>query len=127
MKLRCTHNSIRLRVRKSDLERLTERTLVRECISLGNHCIFCFELKLADKIQQIEAQFEHETLRVLLPITLAYPWINSQEVGLEIYHALPAGEQLHLLIEKDFPCTDRLDEDKDDTFWELSEEKPETC
>jgi len=34
---------------------------------------------------------------------------------------------LHLLVEKDFPCKDRPDEDKSDTFTGLVNGEPPAC
>ncbi len=126
MKLRCTHNSIRLRTRKSDLEQLAKKGRVQESIHLGDETIFRFELKVTDK-NLISAEFNQHTLSVLLSSSTAQQWINSEEVSLEVYHPLEDGEQLHILIEKDFPCNSRSNENNSDTFLELRSEKPEAC
>jgi len=53
--------------------------------------------------------------------------MTSDQVGIEYNIPLDGATYLHILIEKDFPCLDREQEDKSDTFWELAQEKPDTC
>lgn len=123
MKLRCTHNSIRLRLRKSDLNTLVEKGEVKEQVSFpGGKETFSFILKLKEELDQVHAASSPHELEISLPKFNAISWANSAEVGIEVYQELGGEEQLHLLIEKDFPCLDRENEDKSDTFWELSEE-----
>lgn len=127
MKLRCTHNSIRIRVRKSDLDKLDQEGQVKEQINLGGNVIFEFSLNKASSTKIITANLQGSLLSVSLPESSAHHWIHSNEVGMEITQALSKDESLHILIEKDFPCTDRENEDKSDTFWELAGDQPEAC
>lgn len=127
MKLRCTHNSIRLRVRKSDLEELAKAGIIEERVHFGQEIVFCFKLKVNLEATSISATYDKRGLSVHLPGEDAKKWINSNQVGLELNHDLGDGESLHLLIEKDFPCVDRADENKADTFWELVPDEPDVC
>ena len=126
MKLRCTENSIRLRVRKSDLHTLVQEGLVREVVNLPGSVFFSFELITAE-VDHPKAGFQDNCLRVTLPKAQSDQWINSDQVGIEHLEPLVNGHQLHILIEKDFPCKDREDEDKTDTFQELVQENGEKC
>ncbi len=127
MKLRCTKNSIRIRIRKSELDQFAKTSTIQESIAFGKQVTFRFELKKDAAQQQVTATFEDKLLCIALPTQTAEHWINTNEVGIEVNHPLDNGEYLHLLIEKDFPCTDREEEDKSDTFWELAGEKPDVC
>lgn len=127
MKLRCTHNSIRIRVRKSDLQRLEAEGGVEESMSFGPSSILSFGIYIDRKSNSVMGSFEKNKVRIDLPIALAQHWIQSQEVGIEVQQELSGGDSLHILLEKDFPCGDREGEDKADTFWELAEEGPEAC
>ena len=126
MKLRCTENSIRLRLRKSDIEVLKTDKRVSEVIHFGLNTSFQFELCLAD-VPHPDALFEQGKIQVQLPKQKAEHWINSQEVGIEYTKILEEKNTLHLLIEKDFPCKDRTDEDKSDTFQELVPDQGDAC
>lgn len=126
MKLRCTENSIRLRLRKSDIEVLKTDSRVSEKIHFGPNNKFQFELTIAEIVLP-NALFEAGKIQVQLPKKQAEQWINSQEVGIEYTKLLDKHNSLHLLVEKDFPCKDRIDEDKSDTFQELVSDHGDAC
>lgn len=119
MKIRCHANSIRLRVRKSDVEILENNGAVREEILFGPGQALVFELCMEER-PAITASLEKNLVKICMPQQLALSWIQSETVGLEHHQALPNGEALHLLIEKDFPCKHQPMEDKSDTFQELA-------
>ncbi|OJJ15884.1 hypothetical protein BKI52_36810 [marine bacterium AO1-C] len=130
MKLRCTNNSLRLRVRKSDLEILQQKGSISESLTFGPQIHFRFSLKIAQDLAEVQARFENNEMSVYLPVQQAEIWINSNQVGIQTTSsATPDSEALDILIEKDFPCDDRPNEDKNDTFWELAnkEGKSEIC
>lgn len=114
MKIRCTQNSIRLRVRKSDVAQLADGQKVVEILHFptGNALTFILEIS---SIEHIQVQYEEASLAVHLPENIAQDWINTAQVGIETTLG-----QLHLLIEKDFPCAHRPHENKADTFEELA-------
>lgn len=128
MKLRCTHNSIRLRLRKSDLETLKQKASISESIRFFHQATLQFTLKTDPQKEELDAQLAENEIVITLPLAMATKWINSNEVGIEENLKLDADESLHILVEKDFPCLDRENEDKSDTFWELAQEKDiENC
>ncbi len=120
MKLRCTKNSVRLRLRKSDVKVLIENARIKEEVEFPSGQSFQFSLVLEENIGQPTAFFSDNKLIVQLPLEMGRKWLNSEQVGIETYLPVNQGNQLHLLIEKDFPCKDRQDEDKSDTFEELT-------
>ena len=127
MKLRCTQNSVRLRVRKSDLQTLIQTGQVEETVQFGPKNLFRFILKIDSSSNAVHATFDDRGIIVFLPKKEAENWAKSSQVGLETTQALSNGAELHLLIEKDFPCVDRADENKEDTFWELVPDEPDAC
>ncbi len=127
MKLRCVHNSIRIRIRKSELEQLDKKGIITETISVGGTTMFAYALAVDEMRDEVNAELADNLLAVHVPLVKAQKWITSNQVGIEVTKALDNGEQLHILIEKDFPCTDRVDEDKSDTFTELVTKKPDVC
>ena len=127
MKLRCIHNSIRIRVKKSDLQQLEQVGIITETISFGGASMFAFALAIDMASEEVNAAFLDNLLVVNLPEMEAQKWISTNQVGIEFNSDLDNGENLHILIEKDFPCKDRVDEDKSDTFFELTDEQPDAC
>ncbi len=118
MKLRCVANSVRLRLRKSDINLLIDRHKVEERVEFGQDTVFRFALMMLPG-KHLTASFDKGRILISLPISRAEEWIYSDQVGIEEELILPGGKQLHILIEKDFPCKDR-EEDKSDTFEELA-------
>jgi len=127
MKLRCTENSIRIRIRKSELDQLAQTKRVEEKIHFGNQIVLTFALSINETMQQVNATLLDNNLVVSLPKNAANEWINSNQVGIEVNKEIADNESLHILIEKDFPCLDRENEDKSDTFWELASDTPDAC
>ena len=127
MKLRCTENSIRIRIRKSELDQLAQTKRVEEKVRFGNQVVLTFALSINETIQQVAATLLDNNLVVSLPKSAANEWINSNQVGIEVNKETGDDQNLHILIEKDFPCLDRENEDKSDTFWELASDTPDAC
>lgn len=115
MKLRFDKNSLRLRLKKSDMERLRSDNSITETIPFP-HGTFSYSLTITPEQPAISAVVEDQSINVFLPSATALHWMNSNEVG--IYHAIPIDikNQLDLLIEKDFPCKEIKEEDQQDYF-----------
>lgn len=127
MKLRCTENSIRIRIRKSELEELNKTNRIAEEVHFGNRTVFTFMLCVTDNFKEVEAIYLSNNIVVSLPREEAQKWMATNQISIEAFNSLENGKSLHILIEKDFPCTDRAGEDKSDTFWELAPDAPDAC
>lgn len=127
MKLRTTKNSIRIRVRKSEIAALQKNGVVEESIQFSTQVVFKFALKISEDADQLAATLQNNYLVLTLPKKKVVQWFNTNQVEMETNIPLDHEERLHLLVEKDFPCLDRPNEDKSDTFWELAPEEPENC
>jgi len=118
MKLRCTTNSIRFRVRKSDLEQLKSAGHIEESVGIGN---FRFRLELLRGAGGMSAGFADGLVTVFLYEDAAQDWIASDQVGMEELWPSGNGAIVQLLVEKDFPCVHTEEEDMADTFAELAD------
>lgn len=128
MKMRCVHNSIRLRLRKSEIDQLGQGATIAEEVGFpGETPSLSFALKMADEATSIQVVFSDHKIQVILPKPQATSWINSDQVGIETFLPLQHSQQLHVLIEKDFPCKDRENEDKTDFFGDLATEEAQVC
>ena len=126
MKLRLEKNTIRFRVRKSDLELLNHQGFVQESVQFPN-TVFMYQLRVSGEGEPA-AEFSRNSITATIPASMATAWMKTEEVG--IYHVQHINNQtLEITIEKDFPCKDRLEEDRSDTFIELAENsgKNEVC
>ena len=103
--------------------------MITETVNFPAGSAFSYALAISSSIEQVQATYEKNQMCISIPVTIASQWMNTNEVGIHADIPLPNGEALSILIEKDFPCNDREDEDKSDTFWELVSEEtnPKSC
>ena len=120
MKLRCTTDSIRIRIRRSEMETFLLQGELSDRVGFPGGEVLVFALWIHQKAD-FSLSFTGGNIRVGIPETEVRRWASPQQVGIEKYLALPNGQQVHLLIEKDFPCQHRTDEDKADTFQDLAD------
>lgn len=124
MKLRLRHNSIRLRLGRSEVERLRQGMNCHEAIRFpGNQPL---EYTLASSAgATISAVLEGATIRIGVPAEELATWCASDQVGMSSEISLPGAGVLSVLIEKDFRCLDvRVTEDQSDTFKNPMDEHP---
>src|SRR5579871_3655197 len=118
MKLRIKGNSIRLRIARSELERLLRRERIVEELYLapGSEGVFRYVLAVAEQVDAVSVTYQDGLLNVRVSPERLLIWNREEEVG--IYSSLQTGHEslLEVLIEKDFACLDRSDEDNVDTF-----------
>lgn len=127
MKIRCEQDSIRLRLRKSEIAQLRNEAWLRTSVHFPDGSEFGWELALDENAPNPLAQLANGSVRITLPFEAAHHWMESEQVGLEMFQPLESGGSLHLLVEKDFPCKDRPEESTDDFFQELAETTPPGC
>jgi len=127
MKLRFEKNSLRYRLRKSEVEQLTHNGFVKDSIAFPA-TVFSYELHVSDVPDPVATLVEN-TLIVNIPLGIATEWINTDEVGINHIMHLSNDQTLEIVIEKDFPCKNDSDEEKKDTFTKLAEKsgKNEIC
>ncbi len=127
MKLRFAENSIRIRIRKSELEELERSKQIEQTISFGLESVLQYSLVINADIDEVTATFTSGVISVMLPPSVASEWYGTNQVSIIHDQVIEEGAFLHILVEKDFPCLDREEEDKSDTFWELAPEVPDNC
>ena len=91
---------------------------VEETIWLGVdvECQLTYALELSDCVTEATLRYAQAEIVVSLPSTLAAEWHDTGRIG--IYAVVDLGSRglLELVLEKDFACLDRSDEDNLDTF-----------
>jgi hypothetical protein len=127
MKIRCEQNSIRIRLRKSEIVQLRAEQWLEAGVHFPGGQAFFWELVVQDSLQEIAAQFAEGRLSVKIPTATAQHWMDTETVNMECFSPLGDGHALHILVEKDFPCKDRPDEDNADFFTELAGDAPVNC
>jgi hypothetical protein len=118
MKLRIKGNSLRLRVSRSEVARLLEGERVEETIHFAPQAIakLTYALERDMSAVALTVRYTDDDITVSIPAEQAIRWCLTNQVGIVESISLGTMGSLDLLIEKDFACLDRSDEDNDDTF-----------
>jgi hypothetical protein len=118
MKLRIRGDSIRMRLKIGEVERIGAGERILEKTNFPGSAL-TYSLDVAD-IAAMKAQFSDGNLVVTLPRNAAEEWARNDKVSLVAELSLPDTGTLSVLIEKDFECLapghHRDDLDDEDTF-----------
>lgn len=115
MKIRIKGNSVRFRLTRSEVETFCEMGSYSEETRFKGST-FTYKLAAKAGISALEAAFESNTIFMFLPEAETKVWVKSTRVGYDNTMILPNGEQLYLLLEKDFVCMDETVEDQSDNY-----------
>src|SRR5678815_1382392 len=99
MKLRLQRNSVRLRLTRSEVERLRDIGLVEESVDFGGGDVLSYRLQSGLEPEPVGAAFRQGIVTVSVSAQTAQAWAGSDDVG--IYAQSGA---LSISIEKDFRC-----------------------
>jgi len=116
MKLRCVTNSIRLRLRKSDVSQLKKYNSLVDSLQFPGNKKWTFGISLTEENNNVE--YNDDQLLVILNKQIALDWMNSNDVSLKFSLKIDQENDLTILVEKDFPCKHTGD-DFEDTYHEL--------
>ena len=115
MKLRIKGNSIRLRLTQTEVKNFASSGIVEEITSVGPQQLK-YVLKSQTQDQPLKAGFNDNTLTVFMESNLASAWYDAEDVGYRHLSQTPEGDELFLLVEKDFVCLDETFEDQSDNY-----------
>lgn len=110
MKLRLRHNSIRLRLTRSEVDRLQHSGRVQEIVEFPQ-TPFVFTLESSRDVNTVSASFADGHIAVTIPLDRGRAWATTEEVGIEADF-----QGLSILIEKDWPCLHPSATEDADTF-----------
>lgn len=118
MKLRIKGNSMRLRVTRSEVARLLSGDPLEETIHFAPDpaATFTYALRREPSVNTTTVQYTQNRVSILIPADQVNEWGVTNQVGIAAGISLGSLGSLGLLIEKDFACLDRSDEDNEDTF-----------
>ena len=118
MKLRIKGDSLRLRVNRSELARLLKGERVEDTVhfSAAPDAHLTYALQSAEQSTPVRIEWVPQTVIVLISKGQLRLWSNDAEVGIYSSIELGRGSSLEVVIEKDFACLDRSDDENTDTF-----------
>ena len=114
MKLRIKGNSLRIRLTKTEVSKLSDTGYLEEQTKFsGNRFIYALQ---GTDANELSATFENNKVTMFVPSSFTKDWPVNNIVGLDAKMPLPGNESLYLLIEKDFVCLDHTTEDQSDNY-----------
>lgn len=116
MKIRIKGNSIRYRLTKTEIDNFGKRGFLEERTDFLNGPSFLYRLEKKTGIDDLEAAFDGNTIRVFIPEKIAEEWTTTDRVGFENKMKIGEDKELFILVEKDFVCLDHTFEDQSDNF-----------
>ena len=118
MKLRFQSNSIRLRLKRSEVEQFARTGRVEEKIVFGEGAadIFHYVLETSASVTSPQSRLRENGVLIQIPPHIVARWASGNEVGIEGIQPVGKEENLRVLIEKDFACLDGTEEENVDTF-----------
>ncbi len=118
MKLRIKGNSLRLRVSRSELARILAGDCLEETIHFAPAAgaKLTYALKQEPLAKSPAVHYADSRVTVLLPPDQAHVWGVTDQVGIAEEISLGTLGTLALMVEKDFACLDRSEEENQDTF-----------
>lgn len=121
MKIRIRRDSIRLRLSQKEVAQIATGEMVQDVTRFPQGEKFSYCLDASSTIKEIEARLEDHRIIIVMPTKKALAWASSNEVALKANLPIQknSGDQLFILIEKDFQCLkarENESEDESDLF-----------
>lgn len=117
MKLRIRDNSIRLRLTQTEVDTAKNEGLVRGRVQFDGSNSFEYVFESSPATVKPEAHISNNVLTVRIPRLDVQQWAESGQVSIVSEQNLDDGDQLKILVEKDFVCLAPRDgEDESDMF-----------
>jgi hypothetical protein len=115
MKIRIKGNSLRFRLTRPEVERFAESGVVEDGVNFGS-VVLRYAL-CSTKSAEMSSTFADNCITVYLPERLVADWMQTDEVGFEHRMSLDGvQDSLYLLVEKDYTCLDKVEEDQSDHY-----------
>ena len=107
---------MRIRLSRTEVDNFGKDGYVEEQTNFGASA-FTYALQRKAGINTLAADFANGKMTMYVPETMATEWTTTETVGYNSNMDLGNGEQLFLLLEKDFKCIDSsVNEDQSDNY-----------
>jgi hypothetical protein len=118
VKLRLQFNSIRFRLKRSEVEQFVRTGRVEEKIIVGSRedGVFQYVLESTESVSSLKATVTPGGIIVQVPPEEATRWVFTDQISIEGQQPIDNQKSLRILIEKDFACLDGTEEQNADTF-----------
>ena len=115
MKIRIKGNSLRYRLTRPEVEKFHRTGYLEEKIDFVGNSLH-YSLCITNQ-EKLSASFYDNQITVYIPASRIEEWKTTEQIGFEDEMKLESSEEtLHLLVEKDFTCLDKVKEDQSDHY-----------
>ena len=115
MKLRIKGNSLRIRLTRSEVEKLANTGYLEEQTLFANNKLI-YAVQSIDTGNELSAAMENNKITMFVPKTLINGWPENNVIGFNAKMPLIENDSLFLLLEKDFVCLDETTEDQSHNY-----------
>jgi hypothetical protein len=112
MKMRIQGNAIRFRLNRREVSDFEALGKVDASIAFPGGRRLTYELEKGSGAG-INASFDSDVIRIRVPEPRVREWAGSDEVGIHERQEVAGGQELEIVIEKDFQCMHKGEEAKD--------------
>lgn len=126
MKLRIQDNSVRLRLTRTEVDRLDAQGEVSAFAAFPGEQALRYAVKIG-RSGRVSARFDDHVLEVTIPADEARDWARTERVSIHGSEPLPGGDSLAILVEKDFACLKPREGEDDSDMFPHPRENEETC
>jgi hypothetical protein len=115
MKIRIKGNSLRYRLTRPEVERFSKTGSVEERVNFGPVALSYALCRT--EAGELSATLKDNRIVLYLPAALVDEWVHTDKVGFD--HRMPLNgteDTLYLLVEKDYTCLDKVEEDQSDHY-----------
>lgn len=116
MKLRIKGNCVRVRLTRSEVARLAAGQQLQQITEFSADSRLVSSIEIVRDVSAPQANYENNRIALLLPGDLVKQWAASDQVSIEAAQPIGIGQQLTILIEKDFECIHSRAEDESDAY-----------
>jgi len=116
MKLRIRENSIRIRLTRSEVERLGRGERIEQVTEFSATSRLVSAIEVSTELKSPLATFSASEVLVMVPGQTVADWWQSEIVSIESTQPISSGKELQILVEKDFQCLHCTAEESADAF-----------
>jgi hypothetical protein len=115
MKLPIKGNSLRIRLTRSEVNKLADTGYLQEQTIFPNNT-FIYALQSDENTGALFATLDDYKITMHIPASFIKSWPQNDIVGIDATMPFFEDNSLYLLVEKDFVCLDETSEDQSDNY-----------
>ena len=106
MKVRILGNTIRLRVKMHEADKLRVQGMIEEVLEFGAHAEQQIRFRVSRGTDHFAIAQQEMSVSIMIPAEIVDQWATTEQVGIEETITTSHDRYIKVLIEKDFACLD---------------------